>query len=41
MHLYISKSTLDSLKGVFKVFKGKLSLGAPGRSIKSKILTLK
>ena len=33
MHLYISKSTLDILKSVFKVFKGKLWLGAPGRSI--------
>ena len=33
MHFYGSKSTLDSLKSVFKVFKGKLSLDAPGRSI--------
>ena len=33
MHLYISKSTLDILKSVFKVFKGKLWSGAPGRSI--------
>ena len=29
MHFYRSKSTLESLKSVFKVFKGKLSLGAP------------
>lgn len=29
MHFYRSKSSLDSLKSVFKVFKGKLSLGAP------------
>ena len=26
---YISKSTLDSLKSVFNVFRRKLSLGAP------------
>jgi len=30
MHFYRSKSTLDSLKSVFKVLKGTLSLGAPG-----------
>ena len=29
MHFYKSNSTLDSLKSIFKVFKGKLSLGAP------------
>ena len=30
MHFQRSKSTLDNLKSVFKLFKRKLSLGAPG-----------
>ena len=29
MYFKISKSTLDSLKSVFNVFRRKLSLGAP------------
>ena len=40
MHFYRSKITLDSLKSIFEVLEGKLSLGAAGYVVNTHLATV-